>query len=367
MERHITDRLVIHVGFSCNERCRFCYYRESLESEKVKDLTLNEVKHRLDIGRRFGKTKVDLSGGEPTIRKDISDIIRYAKAIGYKTICIITNGIRVSDYAFFKYLVDAGLNDVLFSIHGADKKMHDYLTRVPGSWEKIIKAVGHAQKLGINVRINTVINNANYSQMDNYFNLMGKLKPNVINLLVFNPAEEVVRYREDDVSIADYEGIGAKISEALKKYGHKHSTINVRFMPFCLIKGHERNVRTLWQIQYEREEWDPLLFIRFRKGFAYVPLFTAIGFILSILSPLYYHLPFSGKKDKYTFCCELIRAAHIFHNYKHVKRCKKCSLHEICPGLNRAYVKKFNMTTVYPYGGKVIEDPLYFCHDIIKK
>ncbi len=360
MAREITKRFVLHVGFSCNARCRFCYYRESLEQGKVRDLTYEEVKKRLDLARKHGKTQVDLSGGEPTIRKDIFDIIKYAKSIGYETVSMITNGLMMKNHDFCKRLKDAGLDDLLFSVHGVEKEMHDYLTCVKGSWDSIMKAIDHAKELKINVRINTVITNLNYNRLDDYFELMDKLKPDAINLLVFNPAEEVIHYRKDDVTVQDYHEIGNKLKKALDKHGSKHKMINIRFLPFCLLKGQEKRVRTMWQKIYEKEEWDPMLFMWFRKGFWYIPLFAVAGFFISLFNP-YYRLPFHGKKSFYTRFGEFVQSARIFYNKKHVKECKACSLRKICPGLNKAYVKKVNKTRVVPYEGKVIKDPLHFC------
>ena len=77
--------------------------------------------------RRHGKDAVDFTGGEPTIRRDIFEIISYAKEIGFKKICLITNGQRLADKEFAKKIVDSGANDFLFSIHEHDEKTYDNL------------------------------------------------------------------------------------------------------------------------------------------------------------------------------------------------------------------------------------------------
>ena len=55
---------MLQVGFSCNARCRFCYYRDSLKAGTVRDFTADEVKAKLREARRLGKDMVDISGGE---------------------------------------------------------------------------------------------------------------------------------------------------------------------------------------------------------------------------------------------------------------------------------------------------------------
>lgn len=364
MQREITKRFVIHVGYSCNERCVFCYYRDSLAKGEVEDLTTEQVKKRLRTGRSLGKDEVDLSGGEPTIRKDLIEIIGYAKEIGYKTICIITNGLVASNKEFCKKLKDAGLNDVLFSLHGPNKEMHDYLTSVRGSHDKILQAMDNMAKLGINIRINTVINNLNYRNLDEYFTFVRLYNPKAINLLVFNPVEEAINHKKDSVTVDNYNLIGEKLVEALDKHARHFEKINVRFLPYCLLRGHEDKIRTMWQKIYEREEWDPYLFMRFRKNGLYAYSFAVLGFFVSLFSFSYYRISYTGDKKPYTRFCEMIQTARVFYRNKHVQGCRKCGLKEICPGLARSYVKNCNKTNVQPYTNIKTSEPLYFCGKI---
>jgi len=53
----VTRRFVLQAGFSCNARCRFCYYRESLRKGTIKDDTTDKVKAKLMEGRRLGKNQ----------------------------------------------------------------------------------------------------------------------------------------------------------------------------------------------------------------------------------------------------------------------------------------------------------------------
>jgi len=351
----ITQRFVLHLGYSCNERCRFCYYRDSLENNSVKDLSTNEIKKRLISGRRYKKEAIDLSGGEPTIRKDLPEIIQYAKSIGYKTICVITNGIAMARKEKCKMYIKCGLNDVLFSLHSAREDLHDYLTRTSGSWKKLNLAMKNLQELGTNFRINTVVNNLNYNDMDNYFQFIKQYHPKTINLLIYNSAEECGTCNDDNIHITDYQPVSNSVIEALNKYSGDFEQINVRFMPFCLLKGHEDKIRTMWQKIYESEEWDPVLFMKFRKN----NFFLFMGFVLGLfVSP--FKQPYYGKKSIYTWICEIVQNGRIFYNNQQTKECKSCSLRKICPGISRGYIKKYPVH-VEPYDGTVVKDPIFFC------
>jgi MoaA/NifB/PqqE/SkfB family radical SAM enzyme len=129
----------ILMGYECNNNCRFCYAGD--KRNKYRSDTTQRIKEKLERARERGSRFVDFLGGEPTIRKDIFEIVSYAKEIGFKTISITTNGRMMSYEDFTKKLVDAGLNSAIFSIHGHNAELHDYLTRSPGSFDQLCKGM----------------------------------------------------------------------------------------------------------------------------------------------------------------------------------------------------------------------------------
>ena len=357
--RIITKRFVLQVGFSCNARCTFCYYRESLKDGTVRDYSTKEVKEKLREGRKLGKDQVDISGGEPTIRKDIFEILEYAKKVGYRKRCIITNGLRLHDKDFCKKIVKAGMNDVLLSIHSPIEEQHDKLTQVKGSWKKVMKSLENVKEAGIEYRVNTTLTNLNYMHLDKFFKLVIPYKPHAVNLLVFNPSNETVKEDKDEGRIIDYNTISKEIAGAIEKYNEKVKTINVRWIPFCLLKGHEEHIRTMWQKIYEDHEWDPYLNIKYNKGMLPVILSFIGGlFIYPFRAPRY------GRKDLFSWFSEVITTFRQVYYYRQLRQCRACSLRKICTGLPVDYVKRINSTRLHPYrSGKTIKDPLYFCHN----
>jgi MoaA/NifB/PqqE/SkfB family radical SAM enzyme len=358
--RYVTERVVLHVGYACNLRCRFCYYIEDLEKGQTKNWSTAKLKHRLRVSRRFGKTAVDFTGGEPSIRPDILELISFAKSIGYVDINMITNGLRLSDPDFCEQLVDAGLNDVLFSIHSPFENEHDYLTRVKGSYRKIFQAMKNMQMLGMRFRVNSVVSNINYRHIEDLFDLVLPYSVKALNLIVFNPSETTVSLPNNNTTrIENYRTISREIDAALDRYKHQFETVNVRFLPFCLLPGHEDVIRTQWQKMYEDQEWDPFLNIAFQKGY-----WAAIGSFFTGL-PLYpFFAPKFGKRDVYTWFNEVISTFRMKLYYRQLEPCRYCSLRKICTGLPVDYVRRFNATKLKPYElGTTIEDPLYFCQD----
>jgi MoaA/NifB/PqqE/SkfB family radical SAM enzyme len=358
--RLVTNRVVLHVGYACNLRCRFCYYIEDLQKGQTKNWSTARLKRRLRFARRLGKTAVDFTGGEPSIRQDIIELIDFSRSIGYTDINMITNGIKLSDPSFCETLVKAGLNDVLFSIHSPIEAEHNYLTRVKGSYSKIFRALENMQMLDVTGRVNSVVSNINYQHLDQLFELLIPYKVEALNLIVFNPSETTISLPDDDdTRIEDYHRVSEALSAALDAYKGQLETINIRFLPFCLLPGHEDVIRTQWQKMYEDQEWDPFLNIAFQKGY-----WAALGAFVAGL-PLYpFFTPKFGKRDAYTWFNEVISTFRMKFYYRKIGPCRDCSLRKICTGLPADYMRRFNKTELKPYRlGTVIKDPLYFCRD----
>lgn len=352
-KRFVTKRIVLQMGFSCNARCRFCYYREELASGRVKDLTTKKIKKRLKSARRFGKNQIELSGGEPTIRKDIFKIAEYARQKGFRIVCVITNGLRTYDFDFCKKLQSSGVNEFLFSLHSPMDEEHDWLTGVKGSWKKVIQSIENVEALGIPYRTNTVISNMNYDHLDQLYNVLKPFQPAAVNLLVYNPSTAEFPEKGE---IVDYHVVGSKIKDFIEKYEKYFKMINVRWLPFCFLKGYEKNIRTQWQKLYEDQEWDPYFNIKFNKG----PLAVLLSFLGGAL--IYpFKAPRYGQKDLYTLFNEIISSFRMFFYYKQEGPCKECSLKKICTGLPKKY--KNDKIVLDKYEGELIRDPLFFCKE----
>ncbi|MEK6940434.1 MAG: radical SAM protein [Nanoarchaeota archaeon] len=355
--RRSTRRFVMQMGFACNARCSFCYYLDSIKAQTTKDFSTNEVKSRFREAKSLGIDQVDISGGEPTIRPDLLEIIKYAKDIGFVKICIITNGIRLADEKYANSLVDAGLNDILFSTHGTTKEEHENLVNISGSFDRIWKAVDNISKRKeVELRFNMTITNLNFEHCDKLFEKIKPYAPSEVNLLVFNPSQEATNTSDEKVRFANYNQIGDALSKSIQKYKDQFKVINVRWMPYCMLKGHEEHVRTMWQKMYEDKEWDPYLNIKHNLG-----IFPVVGAFIAGLVVYPFRAPRYNKRGLYTKFNEVLSTYRQLHYYKHLKPCSECSLKKICPGLPKDYVEKFDKTELKPYSGEVIQDPLHFC------
>jgi len=355
----VTDRFVLHAGYACNARCAFCYYLEDLRRGKVRNFTTEQNKRKIRFAYALGKRAIDISGGEPTIRKDLPELIRYCRQLGYTTINVITNGISTSHAAYCEKLKDSGLTEALFSIHSHDASVHDSLTGVAGSYQKIISSINNFIRLGIPFRINTVITNKNYTDINSFLESVCPFQPGAVNLIVFNPSETAVHVEKNDtVRFSDYQVIGDAVSQALDTWKDRFTMINVRFLPFCFLRKHPDAVRTQWQKFHEAQEWDPFLNILFQKGVVRALAAVLAGVVCPGNTPR-----FTFKKID-TLLGKLASNFRMKYYYKQNADCRRCDVSPICTGLQKDYVKKYGFPRMAPLtvANAKITDPLFFVH-----
>ncbi|MCX6802529.1 MAG: radical SAM protein [Candidatus Diapherotrites archaeon] len=138
-------KTAIVLGYNCNNNCRFCLSRH--KNDSVRPLGTKKVKEEIVLARKRGSDRLDFVGGEPTLRKDLPELVSFAKENGFKSVRITTNGRMFSQKKFAEELVGAGLTMAIFSIHGHTAELHDYLTRVDGSYSQAVQGMKNVREL----------------------------------------------------------------------------------------------------------------------------------------------------------------------------------------------------------------------------
>lgn len=148
------------VTMRCNARCGFCDYWKTDASAKAA-----ELKSYADAARYFNPMLVTFTGGEPTLRRDLEDIVAEVdRAISLKYVTLITHGAMLSGERA-RSLWDAGVNQFNISLDYLDER-HDAARGIPGLSAKILATIPAIRDRGVdNIRFNTVIKNDNLDQI----------------------------------------------------------------------------------------------------------------------------------------------------------------------------------------------------------
>ena len=181
---------------ACNSRCVFC-----LDMDTPRNVYLPEAEIQAEIARgrdEFDADKLILSGGEATLHPAFPALVRYARDLGYDRVQTVTNGYRMGDRAFLAECLDAGLGEITFSLHGHNAELHDRLTRTPGAFDRIVRAMVRAVRDGRPiVNADVVINKQNVAVLDRIIELCLSLGVSEFDLLHVIPQAEAFRQRDD--------------------------------------------------------------------------------------------------------------------------------------------------------------------------
>ena len=142
----------------CNFKCGYCLpngYQKD-KNDNIKFLSSEEIEKLAKGLSELGVSKIRLTGGEPTVRKDFFDIVKILKnKSGIKKTVITTNGYRLDQIA--EKLVDSGIDGINISLDSLNRKTFKNITghdRLP----EILKGIEKLQKLNFkNIKLNAVL------------------------------------------------------------------------------------------------------------------------------------------------------------------------------------------------------------------
>ncbi|MEM3587177.1 MAG: radical SAM protein [Candidatus Jordarchaeaceae archaeon] len=156
--RRLVTYLMFGMTYQCQCNCRHCCTGNYVR-EKNRELTTEEVKNVIDqVGTPL---IVNFFGGEPTLRPDLMELVKYASKRAV-FVFLDTNGIRITkDYA--QQLKDNGLELLYVSIDSPVPEKHDEYRGYKGCYEKAVNAVKNALDVGLKVVLSTYVTKENLS------------------------------------------------------------------------------------------------------------------------------------------------------------------------------------------------------------
>ncbi len=147
--------LRISVNHKCNLRCFFCH-AEGYHDEEKELMTPEDIGSLVEILREFGVRSIKLTGGEPLLREDLSEIIAQIRGVnGIKDIGLTTNGTLLDERV--QGLIEAGLDRININLPSLRREVYQSITGVD-ALEKVLKGIEKSLSLGIKkLKINRVM------------------------------------------------------------------------------------------------------------------------------------------------------------------------------------------------------------------
>jgi 12,18-didecarboxysiroheme deacetylase len=152
----------------CNLKCVHCY-AQSEDKDYSNEMTTEEAKVMIDDLSSWGAPVLLFSGGEPTLRRDLVELMQYAKSKGMRVV-ISTNGTQITPEKAVQY-AEVGLSYVGVSLDGG-RETHDKFRGFPGSFDKAIEGIRNSRAAGIKVGLRMTVNKRNWQDINELFDVM---------------------------------------------------------------------------------------------------------------------------------------------------------------------------------------------------
>jgi len=154
----------------CNLKCVHCY-SSSADIDYEDELTTDEAKAMIDSLVRLGAPVILFSGGEPLMRKDLPELMKYSRDAGLRVV-ISTNGTMLTN-EFLTIANDIGLSYIGVSLDGL-REVNDKFRGVEGAFDKALDGIRRTMKHGIKAGLRFTINKRNAQEIDGIFDLMAE-------------------------------------------------------------------------------------------------------------------------------------------------------------------------------------------------
>lgn len=150
-------RMDMALTFKCQNNCVHCYAGGPHETE---ELSTEQWKRVIDKVHEIGVFILTFTGGEPTLRDDLPELLQYTQSKGIVT-GLVTNGRKLRDVEYVKALEKVGLDFVQVTVESHKAAIHDKMTGTKGSWKETVQGIKNAALSRIYVTTNSTLSKYN--------------------------------------------------------------------------------------------------------------------------------------------------------------------------------------------------------------
>jgi molybdenum cofactor biosynthesis enzyme MoaA len=231
---------LLRLSLSCNTNCLFCNVpKEAFPNHP--DVSFAQAKKEINtLIKQDINTRLSITGGEPTLRNDLLDIIAWASQKGVKTLELQTNGILLVKKPYVKKLKKAGLTKIFVGLHAPVSSIHDLLVGTKGAFDACILGIMNALQYGLEVTLNPVLTTYNYKYFPAYLKFIKDKFPGIkcISLSVVQPRGRAWRNRS---IVPRYGLLNTYVKKGLRAAKRYRITVNNPYcgLPLCIGGWHK--------------------------------------------------------------------------------------------------------------------------------
>lgn len=171
-------RMDLALTYRCNNSCAHCY---NARPRGYPELSTKEWFKIIDRVWENGIPHIVFTGGEPTLRDDLPELVAYAEAKGQIT-GLNTNARRLQDTNFLDRLVEAGLDHVQVTVESHSPDIHDEMVSAKGAWKQTVSGLRNVLDTPLYVMTNTTMLRQNSPHISGTLDFLAELGVPTIGL-----------------------------------------------------------------------------------------------------------------------------------------------------------------------------------------
>lgn len=151
--------------FKCNNNCISCIL-DTRQTKNLGDPPISQIENVIDNVPK--KEILSFTGGEPTLRAELLEMLKYArKKHPKKFIFVVSNGRRFADIGFVKKLSEQNLEPIRFgiAIYSHRPEVHDAITQAKGSFQETVQGIKNLLSSGFKVELRILVERPNYREL----------------------------------------------------------------------------------------------------------------------------------------------------------------------------------------------------------
>ncbi len=307
-KKHILGR--VQITRECNQECIYCSAPPAAQ-----ELDFEEIKKRIRNLKKLGTTDLMLTGGEPTVKKDLFEILDFIESQGFSEKTIQTNGANLDSEDFLRKIKQYKNIKFNISFHSYKPEVFAKISKRPEHYRRLLQGLGLIGRLGIPAYITIVISKLNYLHLKEHIQFIHERFPHLTHFS-FNFIDPIYRADQNRWTVPTFAETEKYIHETAD-YMKKHSlTFRIEKLPLCYMSGFEEYSSDIRRGVFDESRI--MNFLRTKDDTDSQELFIE-------------------KDSRFIFS----------------EQCRACRLNSICPGINPHYAKVHGTGEVFP----VFDDP----------
>ncbi|MCU0285256.1 MAG: radical SAM protein [Acidobacteria bacterium] len=202
----------LYITERCLQNCRFCFNWKVNGKQDAIDMDFHDITHILNESKQMGHSYLTITGGEPFLHPNITDIIDYAHDLGFM-INILTNGLLINEELIAKLRGKFRLR-IRVSLDGASKEVHEY-ARGKDTFDRVLTAILLLIKNNFPVGIGLTLYDENINEIEDIIRLSIDMGCSYIR---FSPVIRIQKGKQAPINLNLHETALIRIIEAQLKY-----------------------------------------------------------------------------------------------------------------------------------------------------